>query len=38
MMLESDDIDLVIISTPPNSHYTRAKKALSLGLHFQSSQ
>lgn len=33
MMLESDDIDLVIISTPPNSHYTWAKRALSLGLH-----
>lgn len=32
-MLESDDIDLVVISTPPNSHYSWAKKALSLGLH-----
>ena len=32
-MLESGDIDLVVISTPPNSHYMWAKKALSLGLH-----
>ena len=33
LMLESGEIDLVIISTPPNSHYSWAKKALSLGIH-----
>jgi predicted dehydrogenase len=32
-MLESGEIDLVIISTPPNSHYSWAKKALALGIH-----
>jgi predicted dehydrogenase len=32
-MLQSGEIDLVIVSTPPNSHYTWAKKALSLGIH-----
>ena len=33
LMLQSGEIDLVIVSTPPNSHYTWAKKALSLGIH-----
>lgn len=32
-MLASGEIDLVVISTPPNSHYKWAKQALSLGLH-----
>ena len=32
-MLASGAIDLVVISTPPNSHYKWAKQALSLGLH-----
>jgi predicted dehydrogenase len=32
-MLAEDEIDLVVISTPPNSHYKWAKQALSLGLH-----
>jgi predicted dehydrogenase len=32
-MLGSGEIDLVIISTPPNSHYSWAKKALILGIH-----
>lgn len=32
-MLEKSNIDLVVISTPPNSHYTWAKQALSRGLH-----
>ena len=32
-MLASGEIDLVVISTPPNSHYKWAKHALSLGLH-----
>lgn len=32
-MLASGEIDLVIVSTPPNSHYAWAKKALSLGIH-----
>jgi Predicted dehydrogenases and related proteins len=32
-MLESKGIDLVVISTPPNSHYSWAKKALALGIH-----
>jgi predicted dehydrogenase len=32
-MLGSGEIDLVIISTPPNSHYSWAKKALTLGIH-----
>jgi len=32
-MLASGEIDLVIISTPPNSHYSWAKKALTLGIH-----
>lgn len=33
LMLASGEIDLVIISTPPNSHYSWAKKALTLGIH-----
>lgn len=33
LMLESKAIDLVVISTPPNSHYSWAKKALALGIH-----
>ena len=32
-MLASGEIDLVIVSTPPNSHYAWAKKALSQGIH-----
>lgn len=32
-MLKSGEIDLVVVSTPPNSHYKWAKEALSLGLH-----
>jgi predicted dehydrogenase len=32
-MLRSGEIDLVVISTPPNSHFTWAKAALTLGLH-----
>ena len=32
-MLASGEIDLVVISTPPNSHFKWAKQALSLGLH-----
>jgi len=32
-MLDSGAIDLVVISTPPNSHYTWAKGALTRGLH-----
>ncbi len=32
-MLSSGEIDVVVISTPPNSHYKWAKQALSLGVH-----
>ena len=32
-MLASGEIDLVVVSTPPNSHYDWAKKALSQGIH-----
>lgn len=32
-MLDSGLIDLVVISTPPNSHYQWAKEALNRGLH-----
>jgi len=32
-MLTQGDLDLVVISTPPNSHPKWAKQALSLGLH-----
>ena len=32
-MLASGEIDLVVVSTPPNSHYEWAKKALSQGIH-----
>ena len=32
-MLAEGNLDLVVISTPPNSHYKWAKQALSLGLH-----
>lgn len=32
-MLSEGGIDLVVISTPPNSHYTWAKEALTRGLH-----
>lgn len=32
-MLAEGDLDLVVVSTPPNSHYKWAKQALSLGLH-----
>jgi scyllo-inositol 2-dehydrogenase (NADP+) len=32
-MLDSSLIDLVVISTPPNSHFTWAKESLNRGLH-----
>jgi predicted dehydrogenase len=32
-LLDSGLIDLVVISTPPNSHYSWAKESLSRGLH-----
>lgn len=32
-MLHSGQIDLVVVSTPPNSHYAWAKQALLLGIH-----
>lgn len=32
-MLNSGAIDLVVVSTPPNSHYEWAKQALSKGIH-----
>ena len=32
-MLQSGEIDLVVVSTPPNSHYSWAKQALELGVH-----
>ena len=32
-MLAEGEIDLVVISTPPNSHFKWAKQALALGLH-----
>lgn len=32
-MLDSGLIDLVVISTPPNSHYSWAKEALGRGVH-----
>lgn len=32
-MLSDGEIDLVVISTPPNTHYKWAKQALTLGLH-----
>ncbi|CAB4331902.1 unannotated protein [freshwater metagenome] len=32
-MLSSGEIDLVVVSTPPNSHYDWAKQALSQGIH-----
>jgi len=32
-MLDSALIDLVVISTPPNSHYSWAKESLNRGLH-----
>jgi len=32
-MLDSGLIDLVVISTPPNSHYSWAKESLSRGIH-----
>jgi scyllo-inositol 2-dehydrogenase (NADP+) len=32
-MLDSGDLDLVVISTPPNSHYLWAKEALTRNLH-----
>ena len=32
-MLSSGEIDLVVVSTPPNSHYEWAKQALSQGIH-----
>ena len=33
LMIASGDIDLVVISTPPNSHYLWAKKALNANLN-----
>ena len=32
-MLDSGEIDLVVVSTPPNSHYSWAKEALNRGIH-----
>jgi len=32
-MLDSGLIDLVVVSTPPNSHYSWAKEALNRGIH-----
>lgn len=32
-MINSGEIDLVVVSTPPNSHYKWAKEALTRGLH-----
>ncbi len=32
-MLDSGEIDLVVVSTPPNSHYFWAKAALTLGIN-----
>jgi predicted dehydrogenase len=32
-MLDSGLLDLVVISTPPNSHYQWAKESLSRGIH-----
>ena len=32
-MLESELLDLVVISTPPNTHYQWAKESLSRGIH-----
>lgn len=32
-MLDSGLVDLVVISTPPNSHYQWAKEALQCGIH-----
>ena len=33
LMIASGEIDLVVISTPPNSHFLWAKKALNANLH-----
>ena len=33
LMLESGEIDLVVVSTPPNSHYFWAKEALKRGIN-----
>ena len=33
VMLDSGEIDLVVVSTPPNSHYQWAKEALARGIH-----
>lgn len=33
LMLDSGEIDLVVVSTPPNSHYFWAKEALSRGIN-----
>ena len=33
LMLDAGEIDLVVISTPPNSHYFWAKQALSRGIN-----
>lgn len=32
-LLDSGELDLVVISTPPNSHYQWAKQALTRGIH-----
>ena len=32
-MLDSELLDLVVISTPPNTHYQWAKESLSRGIH-----
>lgn len=33
IMLDSGDIDLVVVSTPPNTHFHWAKEALTRGIH-----
>jgi scyllo-inositol 2-dehydrogenase (NADP+) len=33
LMLDSGLIDIVVVSTPPNSHYSWAKEALQRGIH-----
>jgi predicted dehydrogenase len=32
-MLDSGDVDLVVVSTPPNTHFHWAKEALTRGIH-----
>ena len=37
-MLDSGIVDLVVVSTPPNTHYEWAKAALSRGVHVMQEQ